>query len=326
MLTSVFDTTILAIVLLGVGAPLLGLVGLLGCFGRRLRVIVLASSALLLSGLAAVAGILEQPLYLWLPSAVLAALFCLCIIASSNPLERALNRMMGLVRGRILPWAVLLAAGPVLAFVWIWRLDAAATPQEPDFASNPAFAIVELERAAPTVTYSDAGRPLPLYRIAEHLSQVELSATDSSLFDAWGLSGHVIRTGAASDEYNCHGWVFAEGHYWVKGEDVPTILEDNGYRSTAQPQVGDIVIYRDYGAHVAHSGVVRVANPDNPILIESKLGKGGRFVHTPEALRYGVDLTYYHTARPDHSIFSHHGSSDPAVEQQSNTEQITTED
>jgi hypothetical protein len=326
MLTSMLDASVVAILLLGVGAPVLGFVGLLGCFGRRLRVIVLASSALSLGALAAVAGTLGQPLYLWLPSVILAAVCCLGILAGSNHLDRALNGLMGLVRWRVLPWAVLLAAGPVLAFVWIWHLDAASTPAEPEFASDPAFAVVELERSAPSLAYSDAGRPVPLYRSAQHLSQVELSATDGSLFEAWGLSGHVIRTGTASDEYNCHGWVFAEGHCWVKGEDVPTILEDNGYHPVSQPHVGDIVVFRDYGGHVAHSGVVRIANPDTPILIESKLGKGGRFIHTPEALRYGVDYAYYHTARPDHSIFSHHGSSDPAVEQHGITEQSSTED
>ena len=326
MLTSVFETNIVAILLLGIGAPLLGFVGLLGCFGRRWRVIVLTSLAVSLGALAAVAGLLGEPLYLWMPSIVLSAVCCLCLLAGSNRLERALNHAIALVRGRVLPWAVLLAAGPVLAFVWIWRFDAETTPPQPDFVANPAFAAVELERATPSVAYTDAGRPLPLYRSTQHLSQVELSATDSSLVEAWGLNTHVIRTAAASEDYNCHGWVFTEGHCWVKGEDVPTILEDNGYHTVSHPLVGDIVVYHDYGGRVAHCGVVRVASPDAPILIESKLGKGGRFVHTPEALRYGVDFAYYHTARPDHSLFSHHGSSNPAVEQHSDTEYSGAED
>jgi hypothetical protein len=320
------DTNILAIILLGGTAPLLGFVGLMGCFGRRLRVIVLSSSAVSLCSLAAVSGYLGQSLYLWLPSAVLAVLCCLCVFIGSSLVERVLYCMLLLVRWKAIPFAALLVVGPVLAVAWLWRLDAESAPPEPDFSANPAFAAVDLERAAPSRAYSDAGRPLPLYRISEHISQGDLNATDGTLFDAWGLNGHVIRTAAASDEYNCHGWVFAEGHFWIKGEDVPTILEDNGYHATTKPQIGDIVVYCDYGGHVAHSGIIRVATPDTPILIESKLGKGGRFIHPPDALRYGVDITYYHTARQDHSIFSHHGSSDPGVEQQNNSEQISTED
>ena len=40
----------------------------------------------------------------------------------------------------------------------------------------------------------------------------------------------VTRVAPVDPACNCHGWVFTGGRFWVSGEDVPRILEDNGYR------------------------------------------------------------------------------------------------
>src|SRR5262249_55569883 len=79
------------------------------------------------------------------------------------------------------------------------------------------------------------------------------------------------------------------------------ILADNGYHVVAQPQVGDVITYRDVHGKVTHSGVVRVVE-HGVILIESKWGHLGCYLHRPEDQPYGDRFTYHRSARKGHVL------------------------
>lgn len=107
----------------------------------------------------------------------------------------------------------------------------------------------------------------------------------------------LMRLEGADNESNCHGHVFTGGRYWILGRDVPAILRDNGYIETAQPAPGDIVVYRDGEGVVTHTGIVRAAGPGFPILVESKWGQFGVYIHPADRTPYAGPIAYYHTNR-----------------------------
>lgn len=116
-----------------------------------------------------------------------------------------------------------------------------------------------------------------------------------------GLAGRVIATGPPDPAYNCHGWVFAAGRC-VVDSDVDAILEDNGYVPVAEPRAGDVIVYRDGGGSVCHTGLVRQAGTSGAVLVESKWSGNGRYLHPAEVQPFGGEWAYYRSARPGHLL------------------------
>ena len=85
-------------------------------------------------------------------------------------------------------------------------------------------------------------------------------------------------------------------------ERVERIRQENGYRVVKEAAVGDLAVYRDDRGVVRHTAVVwGVA--EGRVLLESKWGQAGRFVHTPELHPYSDDrCTYYRTGRGTHRL------------------------
>jgi hypothetical protein len=104
--------------------------------------------------------------------------------------------------------------------------------------------------------------------------------------------------------------VFAGGRYWIGPEDVEAILADNGYRTVSDPRPGDLAIYRE-GTAIAHTGIVRTGGPGVPLLIESKWGWMGVFLHRPEDTCYGQQITFYRGARDTHLVAGLSASNPP---------------
>jgi hypothetical protein len=124
---------------------------------------------------------------------------------------------------------------------------------------------------------------------------------EASFLTGKHLSVHLIRTAPADPAYNCHGWIFGAGRYWILADAVPWILRDNGYRFVAKPKVGDVAIYR--AGLIVHSGLVRSVGPDGLVLIESKWGGISRFVHEPRVGKeYGGAPSYYRSKRSGHTL------------------------
>lgn len=102
-------------------------------------------------------------------------------------------------------------------------------------------------------------------------------------------------------EVNCHGWVFSEQHI-VRCEDVPTILNDNGYELITEPQLNDLVVYSGQSGLVVHTGVVCGFLAGEKVLIESKWGVAGRYVHLVDEQPYSQDYRFYRSPRDGHKL------------------------
>jgi hypothetical protein len=84
--------------------------------------------------------------------------------------------------------------------------------------------------------------------------------------------------------------VFACRRAWIESTDLETILPADGYRRLANVSdvvPGDLVLYKNYTGAYSHVGVVLdrcpvISNDDLGILVLSKWGKEGEYVHPAE--------------------------------------------
>lgn len=129
----------------------------------------------------------------------------------------------------------------------------------------------------------------------------ELNGTESLVLQRTNLVEYVIRRGPANDHSNCHGWIFTGGRFQVRGADVETILQENAYRQVDDPQPGDLVVYRNAGT-VTHTAIVRYVTQGLPLLVESKWGNLGVYLHPVDRSVYGTDYTIYRSSRPGHLL------------------------
>ncbi len=258
--------------------------------------------ALALSGLFLLASVataaLRLPQMVWLPGLALAGAFALFALARTAALEAMAGGLGGVVRHPRGQGGLLFAASAGLLLWQGAELDRDAPEEfkrpEPSVLSRPVGLV-----ALPGPALTDAGNPVTLYRAAPD---------EDPTFEpgAWlrtrGLDERVIRTAPPSLDYNCHGYTFAGGHSWVQSASVDLILKDNHYRTVSKPEAGDVAVYRGAGGKVTHSGVVRVAH-DGLLLIESKWGRAGRYLHAPDYHVYGGNAcTYYRSDRPGHLL------------------------
>lgn len=148
------------------------------------------------------------------------------------------------------------------------------------------------------VALTDRNRPIRVYRLdedgAEPLNEDE--ATSVNFMES------TIQRGPADHAANCHGWVFLDSQFLIPGEAVQQILDDNGYELTEEPMAGDVIIYRSDNRAIVHSGLVRGVLNDGTIIIESKWGVEGTFLHAPEGTPYSTLFEYYRTPRPDNRV------------------------
>jgi hypothetical protein len=293
---------------LGVGGTLLGLVGLL-CGpvvrGRGRAVAAWALAAGWFVGLPAALALRIDPVW-WLPPlALLSAARGLAALRAPW-VERLTLAALWLGCHPRAHALLLLVAGP-LSLVWYAeRLDRETSPLRDDeaFAALATGGVAQLERQPTRYARTDAGRSVPLFVV----TQPETDAPPPPIDDAVSLHNRhfelsVIRNEPATDGCNCHGWVFAGGRYWLGGAAVAPVLEDNGYRRADVPQVGDLALYRDEKGDIAHSGLVCGFTGNHEILIESKWGRLGRYVHRADQHPYpNTTITYYHSPRAGHLL------------------------
>ncbi len=112
----------------------------------------------------------------------------------------------------------------------------------------------------------------------------------------------LIRRGPPDDTSNCHGWVFTNGKYNIAGKSVTTILEQNSYVQVTRIEAGDLVVYRNTNGEISHTGIVRTVFAENDVLVESKWGRMGVYLHPVEKSCYGHDFEYYRCERGTHLI------------------------
>ncbi|MCC6420524.1 MAG: hypothetical protein IT429_19990, partial [Gemmataceae bacterium] len=74
-------------------------------------------------------------------------------------------------------------------------------------------------------------------------------------------------------------------------------------RQVAALQVGDLAVYWNDEGGVVHTGVVCAAGEKGPVLVQSKWGDLGCFIHTPDGHHYGpVVCRYYRSPRRGHIL------------------------
>jgi len=307
MLPEWLDATVFGVVFLGSVGAGLGLAGLMSRSLRRTAAVpamlaaILAATALALAG----AGL---PHDAWLGPLFVAG-FCAAIAAlRSDYVGRIVHAVLAVASRPKLQWAALVVVSPAAAIGWQWVSEPVIEEwsRPPDLVA--AHEPVPLLRHGKQTAWTDYGRTIPLYSPAAPASAANLSACDNAVFTNGDFAARALRVGPPTDSFNCHGWTFSHGLYWIQGPDAETILADNGYLLVAEPQPGDLIIYRGYGGGpIQHSGIVFSAGPDRPVLVQTKWGKGGLYVHPPKDMPYPGDYFYYRSPRTGHLL---HGISD----------------
>ena len=158
-----------------------------------------------------------------------------------------------------------------------------------------------LERDRQYDATTDVGNDIPLYRLetGDHEFDEYASSAEVKLSSFHHLG---IRRQDADKMANCHGWVFTEGRFLLKGMDVDRILCDNHYFIVKDPKPGDIVIYRNEDGGILHTALVQGILRDGNVIAESKWGIDQRFLHLPANQPYSQFYEYYRTNRPNHLI------------------------
>ena len=96
--------------------------------------------------------------------------------------------------------------------------------------------------------------------------------------------------------------MFTGGRFWIRPNAVPAILDENGYKPVAEPVPGDLIVYWDAHGWPLHCGLVRSGAKEGRVLVESKWGHGGQFVHSPEDQTYSTSFTFLRSRRQGHLL------------------------
>ncbi len=151
------------------------------------------------------------------------------------------------------------------------------------------------------VALTDGNHPIKVYSLNEGAADstdVEPSENGYTV----EYNGSRIQRAPAGQLANCHGWVFLDGQYLISGNAVQRILDDNAYEVVEEAIAGDVIIYRDESRNIVHSGLVRGVLNDGTIIIESKWGVEGVFLHNPLDTPYSILFDYYRSPRPTNRV------------------------
>ncbi len=156
-----------------------------------------------------------------------------------------------------------------------------------------------------TTLTTDFGRGVPTLLVPGDdrvPTLAQLTAQDHML-DQRQLHDLVIQLPLGWENCNCHGFVFTAGHHWIAGTEVEGILRDNGYQPVTVVHASDLAVYRDRTGTIMHTGIVRGLAADNVVLVESKWGQAGRFIHRHDRHPYlNTECIFYRSARAGHLL------------------------
>jgi hypothetical protein len=133
--------------------------------------------------------------------------------------------------------------------------------------------------------------PSKPYAGTKHEYLLELEA--ETLLNDPKYAMQFIRTSEPEPAYNCHGWTFAGGKRSVGDGEVYRWLSGFRYRPVIIPEPEDIVVYYDRSNVLCHSGVVKATGANGFVLVESKWGALGRFMHKLEAPQVAASHAFY---------------------------------
>lgn len=180
-------------------------------------------------------------------------------------------------------------ASRFLAAHVLLTLDQQEAPRELDLEDVP----IRLTQAV-----TDAGQAVGLFHFKMHSSATQIEQFIAS--NEKDLK-QIIRLADPNSASNCHGWVFTGGKYGVRDPEVPRILIDNGYEAVATPREGDLAIYIS-GEKFTHSGIVRIADQHTPVLVESKWGPFGVYLHGVKQQPFPGECRFFRSSRSGHLL------------------------
>jgi hypothetical protein len=164
---------------------------------------------------------------------------------------------------------------------------------------------------------TDVGRDVPLFRYEAYMIPVggqQLSFHPGK--DGRGLiqiaeerflettkqdASKFVRLFEANPRCNCHGWVFTGGQRGIEDAHIRMILADNGYMSVTEAREGDVAVY-ETAEGISHSGLVRTVSSRFGIVIESKWGPFGVYIHGSESHPFPGTCKYYRSQRSGHLV------------------------
>lgn len=282
------DANLTPLLSLGLGGPVL----VTARWANRPKLAAVAAGFFAAWGAAAWAA--GQPVQGWLAPAGLAAAYIL-IVAAIHVRERIGRNVL---RSRLAPMAFM-ALGLLCAGLWTIGFDHATQVEDFPFQEPPTALAESPPVSTGSTASTDRDRTIPLYS-HEPTDESNLIRIEKRNAVLYSLS--LIRTAEMESNHNCHGWIFTGGRYWVRNEHVDSILSDNGYQKVEKPRAGDLIIYRgDDGKVMLHSGLVRLVD-DQMVLVESKWGVMGRYIHPPAEQPYALTWTYYRSPRQGHLL------------------------
>ena len=275
---------------LGVGGVVIGLLGLLAVWigGQRPAALGAPGGAVLLAAIGALAFASGRSAGLGVAFLVLASV---CALSAQLRSQRVARVVAAFAKAPAWHWGALLLFAPLVALgmaAWNWQ----------HVLVRPGVRAVESSPAR-----TDRNEPVRLNAALHEATPADLlPAYEAADLHAKGFEQQVVRVAPPTALYNCHGWVFAAGQYLIADSEVEAILRDNDYQAVRTPLPGDLIIYGDASNFVIHSGIVRVAEPDGLLLIESKWGMMGRFLHPAAAQPFATSWTYHRSARHGHLL------------------------
>src|SRR5262249_48993066 len=228
----------------------------------------------------------------------------LWVVAGSKFLAAAVTAVMALLRRPVARAAGLgiLGLGICIGALAAWDIaDESATDNDLRFMMEMNVKPPLQDPPASVAVATDRGRRVTVKEPAELRPKDEIAATEHRLLRDMNFDSRMIRRGEAGDQCNCHGWVFTGARYWLSGDDVERILDDNGYQPASQPRPGDLAIFREAG-RISHTAVVRAVGDGVPVIVEGKWGWMGVFLHGVGDSFYGTNYTYYRSPREGHLL------------------------
>ncbi len=285
----------------GLGLVLVGVANLLLA---RCSVVLRALATVAAIGFAfAISAATEQDGAVVTTTRLLALSFVPFLIISSRTASHGLAAIIRSTHAPAIRYGLMTLAGVgtvVGAVVLFERAD--------ERANESSFGNLDLMQGrsptAPTErvkTVTDRGTRVVVSMPVSSAEVDELAESEKRYLSQGNHDDRVIRRGPADESSNCHGWVFTGGQFIVSSDDVNRIVQENGYEAVQEPLPGDLVVYRVSG-NVVHTGIVRYVSAGQPVLVESKWGRLGVYLHPAEHTVYGVDFTCYRSSRSNHLL------------------------
>jgi len=283
---------------IGIGLLIVGLVQMLAG-GLNATVCNLVSAVGLILTVAITHILLDGRSSLPVSIGTFAVFYLVVGLANSSWVSRASRSVLRIAISRTVAILAVCSLGLTLVVV-------ATIQSEPDSLYQGDQILRDLEpHAAIRVTQrkaavTDRGRPIPLLEPDVDAEAAGHSHRSREL--AVEYQNRRIEIAGDDNVTNCHGWIFTSGQFMVGGRSVELILEDNGYQPVSIPQPGDLIIYREANHAITHSAIVCFLLPDGRVMVESKWGTLGTFIHLIDDSIYGSLYSIYRTSRLEHVL------------------------